>query len=36
MTEMELDKFCDEHPLCDCECMHCPAFEKYYKSTLND
>lgn len=31
MTDYELQQYCDAHPLCDCNCMACPAFaEKHF------
>lgn len=26
MTDYELEKYCNTHPYCDCNCMKCPAF----------
>ena len=30
MTEYELDKLCERNPDCDCKCIKCPLFAKYY------
>lgn len=30
MTEQELDNMCEGQP-CDCNCMACPLFAKYYR-----
>ena len=26
MTDYELEKYCNTHPYCDCNCMKCEAF----------
>ena len=32
MDEYELDKMCEQHPECNCDCMTCLIFAKYYYS----
>lgn len=34
MTDYELERYCDRHPLCDCNCMRCPGFAAYWREEL--
>lgn len=34
MTEYELDKYCDAHKNCDCNCMKCFIFKEYMREEL--
>ena len=34
MDEYQLDKFCERHPECDCNCMRCPAFAQHQREEL--
>lgn len=32
MEEYELDRYCEAHPNCGCNCMKCVAFGEYQKT----
>ena len=36
MDDYELEKYCDAHPYCDCNCMKCPGFAASIPELQND
>jgi len=34
MTDYELDRYCERHPECNCNCMKCPAFAQHQREEL--
>lgn len=34
MSDYELEKICEQHPECDCNCMKCPFFAAYQRTEL--